>query len=256
MPREKYNYAQQVCIRSAGKAMQRTAMLHPGARVGVAVSGGMDSWVLLEVLRIRQGIVPFPFSLMALHVNPGFDPENHAPMLDWLRKTGVPGHLEVTDHGPRAHSPENRKASACFFCAMQRRRRLFELCRQYKLTHLAFGHNADDLVSTFFLNLAQNATVNGMSMREPFFKGQLMVIRPLLLTEKSMIAKAAKAWGMPIWGNPCPSAGVTRRAGVMEDLDRFCAGHKGMKRKIFNGLCRWQLGLTEQDLRHSMHTPE
>ena len=103
MAREKYNYAQQVCIRSAGKAMQRTGMLRPGARVGVAVSGGMDSWVLLEVLRIRQGIVPFPFSLMALHVNPGFDPENHAPMLDWLRRTGVPGHLEVTDHGPRAH---------------------------------------------------------------------------------------------------------------------------------------------------------
>ncbi len=81
MAREKYTYAQQVCIKSAGKTMQHTGMLYPGARIGVAVSGGMDSWVLLQVLRIRQRIVPFPFEIMALHVNPGFDPENHAPLL-------------------------------------------------------------------------------------------------------------------------------------------------------------------------------
>ena len=256
MSRQKYTYAQEQCIRSAGRISQRTGMLHPGARVGVAVSGGMDSWVLLEVMRIRQGIVPFPFSLMAIHVNPGFDPHNHEPMTEWLLRTGVPGHLEVTDHGTRAHSPENRKASGCFYCSMLRRKRLFELCRHYKLTHLAFGHNADDLVSTFFMNLGQNGRVAGMSMCESFFKGALTVIRPLLLMEKSTIAKAAKAWNMPIWGNPCPSAGNTRRSTIMDDLDRFCEGHKTMKRNIFNGLGRWQLGLTEQDPQNTTEQPD
>ena len=241
MARQKYTFAQQQCIRAAGKLSQQTDMLSPGARVGVAVSGGMDSWVLLKTLAIRQGIVPFSFSLMALHVNPGFDPENHLPLARWLEAEGIASHLEVTDHGPRAHSPENRKDSACFFCAMQRRKRLFELCRDYGLTHLAFGHNADDLVSSFFMNLFQNGRVEGMSMREPFFGGMLLVIRPLMLVEKSVIAKAAKTWGLPVFGNPCPSAGATRRTGVMEELESVWKNGTNTRRKTVNGLLRWQL---------------
>ena len=76
-------------------------MVGPGAKVGVAVSGGVDSWVLLEVLRRRQRIVPFRFDIMAIHLNPGFDAENHAPLVEYLAKHGVAGHIEVTDHGPR-----------------------------------------------------------------------------------------------------------------------------------------------------------
>ena len=100
----KLSYTQQVCVKAAGKAMQTTGMLRPGARVGVAVSGGVDSFVLLKVLQLRQRIVPFPFEIMAIHLNPGFDPQNHAPLTEWLAKEGIAGHLEVTDYGPRGHS--------------------------------------------------------------------------------------------------------------------------------------------------------
>ncbi len=247
MPRQKYTYAQQQCIRSAGRLSQATEMLRRGARVGVAVSGGMDSFVLLETLRVRQGIVPFPFSILALHVNPGFDAASHEPLVRWLEEKGVAGHIETTDHGPRAHSPENRKTSACFYCAMLRRKRLFELCREYGLTHLAFGHTADDLVSTFFLNLCQNGRVEGMSMREEFFKGSLLVIRPLMLVEKKTIAKACRDWQLPIWSNPCPSAEKTRRASIMDDVARMTENHKGMRTKIRAALCRWQLERTVPD---------
>ena len=63
--REKRSYAQEVCVKSAGKAMQQTGMIWPGCRIGVAVSGGVDSFVLLKTLHIRQGIVPFRFEIMA-----------------------------------------------------------------------------------------------------------------------------------------------------------------------------------------------
>lgn len=244
MSRQKYTYAQQQCIRSAGKLSQMTRMLSPGARVGVAVSGGMDSFVLLETMRIRQGIVPFRFSMLALHVNPGFDPASHAPLAAWLAANGVAGHIEITDHGPRAHSPENRKSSACFYCAMLRRKRLFELCKKYGLTHLAFGHTADDLVSSFFMNLCQNGRVDGMSMREEFFKGELLVIRPLMLVEKKIIAKAARDWALPVWSNPCPSAGKTLRTSIMDDVAKITEGKKGMNTRIRAALCRWQTGKT------------
>lgn len=243
MSRLSFTYQQERCVRLTGKLMQTLDMIHPHARIGVAVSGGMDSWVLLKVLQIRQRIVPFPFEIMALHVNPGFDPQSHAPMARWLENNGIASHLELADHGPRAHSPENRKRSACFYCAMLRRKRLFELCSLYGLSHLAFGHNADDLVSTFMLNLCQTGRVEGMNMKESFFKGGLMVIRPMLLVEKKWIRKAVKQWELPLWENPCPSAGNSRRSEIMRDLEVLCEGKKARKTNIFNALCRWQTNI-------------
>lgn len=241
MARYHLNYVQEQCVKAAGKLMQQTQMVYPGARIGVAVSGGADSYVLMKVLRLRQAILPFKFELIALHINPGFDPLAHEPLRDWLISEGIPSHLEVTDHGPRAHSPENLRDSACFLCARLRRKRLFELCAQYNLSHLAFGHNADDLMSNFLMNLMQTGRVDGMSMKEPFFNGSLQVIRPLMLLEKSLIEKAARGWALPVKKNPCPSTGTTKRAEVMRDLEQLCKGHKGRRRNISNGLIRWQL---------------
>ncbi len=256
MKKNKRTFAQQVCVKGAGKAMQQTNMLSPHARIGVAVSGGMDSFVLLKTLSIRQGIVPFPFEIMALHVNPGFDAQSHAPLIPWLNAHGIAAHIEVTNHGPHAHSEENTRNSACFRCAWLRRKRLFELCAEYKLSHLAFGHNADDLVHTFFMNLCQNGRVDGMSMSEPFFKGSLQVIRPLLLIEKKHIRRAAKQWDLPIWSNPCPSAGNTKRADMEQTLEHLYASYKDARNCVFSALTRWQLQKNTATLsQHKVQVP-
>lgn len=241
----KYTYVQEQCIRLAGKLSQATGMLHPGARVGVAVSGGADSWVLLKVMLIRRSIVPFPFEIMALHINPGFRAESHAPLAAWLAENGVSGHIEITDHGPLAHSPENRKKSPCFLCAMLRRKRLFELCRQYRLTHLAMGHNFDDLASTFFMNMLNGGRVDGLAMKESFFQGSLTMIRPLLLVKKPMIIKAARAWNLPVWSNPCPSAGKTGRSDAAAAMEALCGNDRNRKANIYTALTKWQLDLTQ-----------
>ncbi len=244
MARERYTFAQQRCLGLTGKLVQNTNMIGPNARVGIAVSGGVDSWVLLQVLHLRRRVVPFNYDIMALHINPGFAPHNHAPLLDWLEREGVAGHVELSDHGPRAHSPENLKRSACFYCAMLRRKRLFDLCAQYNLTHLAFGHNADDLAATFLMNLVQNGRVDGMAIKDDFFGGRLSVIRPMMLVEKSLIIRAAKAWGLPVWQGECPSAGNTRRSDMQEELNALYKIHPKAKTNILNGLCRWEFGLT------------
>ncbi len=238
---EKLSFAQKTCVTSAGKLMQQTGMLRPGARLGVAVSGGEDSFVLLKVLMLRQRIVPVKFELMVLHCNPGFDRDNHVPLTDWVARHGLPAHIEATDHGPRAHSPENRKNSPCFFCAWHRRKRLFDLCRSYRLTHLAFGHTSDDLASTFFLNLFQNGRVDGMSIREGFFGGELEVIRPLLWLSKETISRACRQWELPIWSNPCPSSGQTRRSDFSRWIDSGPAADKRIRRNLLNGLRRYAL---------------
>lgn len=240
----KLTYAQKQCLGAVGKLMQQTEMIHPGARIGVAASGGVDSWLMLKILTMRQRIVPFPFELMVLHVNPGFEPGNDAPLTRWCRENGVAAHIELTDHGPRAHSEENRKTSTCFYCAHLRRKQLFLLCKKYNLTHLALAHTADDLVSTFFMNLFETGKVYGLSMAEEFFGGELKLIRPLLYLEKKTIIKAAKDFKLEIWKNPCPSAGQTRRTDWEEWLQAQYNRSKHVRPNVMQGLQRWQLDRT------------
>lgn len=236
---EKLRYAQRICVGKAGLALQRTKALWPKCRIGVAVSGGVDSFALLKTLWLRQKIVNFPFEIMALHINPGFNPENHKGLGEWLRAAGISGHVEVSDFGPAAHS--SGKKSACFLCARKRRTRLFELCKFYGLTHLAFGHTADDLLSTFLLNFWGTGRVAGMSISASFFKGELQVIRPFLLVEKKYIIQAARQWRLPVWKNDCPSAGHTARAEVEEITGIISQKIPQARKSMLNALCRWQL---------------
>ncbi len=241
LKRRKLKFAQRTCIGKSGKVIQQTGMLCPGARVGVAVSGGKDSWVLLETLRMRQKILPYHFDFMALHLNPGFDPLEHRPLARWLARRKIASHLEVTDFGPRAHSSENRKNSPCFFCSWHRRKRLFDLCRKYRLTHLALGHNTDDLVQTFFMNMFQTGKVAGLTPREAYFGGKLLLIRPLILLDEKTILQAARQWEFPIIHTPCPSAGNTQRSETETWLRELAGTHPGMRKNISNALRRWQL---------------
>lgn len=236
---KKLHYSQKRVLGLCGKLMQNKEMLFAGAKVGVALSGGVDSWTLLYTLLLRQKIVPFSFDLMLLHLNPGFNLESHRPLLSWLEKNPLPAHIEITDFGPKAHQ-QGEKKSPCFLCAWNRRKRLFELCAQYKLTHLAFGHTLDDLATNFFMNLIQNGRVDGLNPKESFFKGKLMVIRPLLAVDKKTIIEAAKRWQLPVWKNECPSANSTKRS-YYQNLIQKIAPEARLYKNIIQGIRRWQL---------------
>jgi len=242
----KLTYAQKNCVSATGKLMQKTEMVSHGSRIGLAISGGVDSFLMLKVMMIRQAILPFPIELMVLHVNPGFDPVSHLPLVDWCAENGVPAHIELTDFGPRAHTEENRRNSPCFLCAMNRRKRLFELCLEYNLTHLAFGHNADDNVVTFFMNILQSGRVDGLKVNESFFHDTLQVIRPTMLLEKKTVIKAAKQWELPIWENICPSNGETKRDEIHEWLRSMWKHDKHIKNNVFNAITRQQVDLTSK----------
>lgn len=246
------SYSQQVCIKRAGLALQKTGVLYANARIGIAVSGGVDSFALLKVMMIRRSILPFPVELMAIHLNPGFSQADHLHLGAWLAKNGVASHIEITDFGLRAHSEENRKNSACFYCAWLRRKRLFELCRQYRLTHLAFGHNADDSAATFMLNTFRNGRIQALRIREDFFGGSLRVIRPLLLVEKRYIRHAARNWDLPVWKNSCPSSGKTERTRMEDLLDLISSQLPDARKSLLGALGRRELkgaeNFAEQDL--------
>lgn len=239
MSREKRAFAQEYCVRNVGMAMHKAGMIEPGARIGIALSGGVDSFVLAKTLAIRSAILPFPIELMVLHINPGFKAGIQANLMPWLAREGMASHIEEGDFGPRAERESS--GAPCFRCAWLRRKRLFELCERYKLTHLAFGHNAEDLVETFFLNLCRNGRVAGMKMRESFFGGKLVVIRPLLLVEKKYIRQAARQWNLPVFASGCPWGENTARSAMAETLKSLYDVSKQARRCILNGISRFEL---------------
>ncbi len=240
--RKNLNSAQKTCLGSSGKIIHQTEMIHPGARVGIALSGGVDSWVMTQTLILRQKILPFDFEMMILHINPGFDPGNHHPLEKWLDNNQMASHIEITNIGPEAHNPDSTK-SPCFICSWGRRKILFNLCKKYNLTHLALGHNSEDLAATFFLNLTHGGRVSSISPIESFFRGKLMVIRPMFLAEKKIIRNAARRWNLPVWKNPCPSAATSKRAQMEEMINSIYTQGRGYRRNILNALQRWQLDL-------------
>ncbi|MCA1944050.1 MAG: tRNA 2-thiocytidine biosynthesis TtcA family protein [Desulfovibrio sp.] len=246
--RHRLNYVQKNCIASAGKLLHQSGILFAGARIAVAVSGGVDSAVLLEVLRHRQRILPFPIELTCFHINPGFDHELHRKVRDWVATLGLAGVFEKTEFGPRAFSEENRSNSPCFLCSSWRRTRLFDLCRQYGCTHLALGHHADDQAVTFFMNLFDNGRVDGLAPVESFFQGRLQVIRPLLWLEKSQLKRAARAWGLPVFENPCPASkedaqglALSNRARITQWIREQVSADPSRKANVYNALRRHAL---------------
>src|SRR5512138_2071267 len=103
-----------------GKAINHYGMVRQGDRIAVAVSGGKDSMLLLWLLRERLRRVPIDYELTAVHVDPGFDDRSADLLESWFVREGFRHEVIRTDHGPRAHSPENRE-NPCFLCSRMRR---------------------------------------------------------------------------------------------------------------------------------------
>ncbi len=216
--------------RKVGKAIHSYRLLSHGDRILVAVSGGADSlltlWFLVEWLKKA----PISYELVPVHLDMGFGGHGARRIQEHIDSYGLNSHIEYTDFGPRSHSPFNRKKSPCFLCAMMRRKRLFELCKTLDCNKIAFGHNMDDLIETFFMNLCYTGELSTMVPKQEMFKGLITLIRPLALVEKPKIERLARKLSLPVVSNPCPSAKNSTRTDIrrlLEDIYRINPKAKG-----------------------------
>jgi tRNA 2-thiocytidine biosynthesis protein TtcA len=196
-----------------GQAMHAYNMLAEGDRVLVAVSGGIDSLVLLWLLHHWRQKAPIHYNLLAVHLDMGFEPGTLQAVADRLRTQPVEYILEQTDFGRRANEGKNRQNN-CYHCAKQRRNRLFDLARERGCTKIAFGHHREDLIETFFLNLLYSGNLSTMVPRQDLFNGRLALIRPLALLEKTHIKTIAEGLHIEAVPNPCPLAHDSKREEV------------------------------------------
>jgi len=220
--------------RLIGQAISRYDLISGGDRIAVGVSGGKDSLSLLWMLEERRSRAPVHYELHAVHVDLGFDGETAAKVGEFCQALGIPCHTIETGIGHEAHGPENRE-SPCYLCAKLRRKRLFEVAGELGCNKLALGHNRDDIIETFFLNVFYSSELSTMLPAQVLFNGRLTIIRPLALVDEPQLVRLARELDLPVVANPCPSLCRSKRREMEEVLGPLLRNRR-IKNNVFRAL--------------------
>jgi tRNA 2-thiocytidine biosynthesis protein TtcA len=188
-----------------GQAIADFGMIEDGDRVMVCLSGGKDSYTMLDVLRQLQAKAPVRFELIAVNLDqkqPGF-PEHVLP--DYLRSIDQPFHILEQDTYSVVKRVVPEGKTMCSLCSRLRRGALYTWAAENGISKIALGHHRDDLLATFFLNLFFHAKISGMPPKLRSDDGKHTVIRPLAYVKEADIATYAEAKAFPII--PCTLCG-------------------------------------------------
>ena len=183
-------------------------MIEDGDRVMVGLSGGKDSWALIQILDVLQQRAPIDFSLVAVNIDSGYEGYEHHTLTETCAARGWELHVEHTNIGEtieddprRSTRPPAPCAPGCAAGASMR------LATEVGATKIALGHHADDFIETLLLNVFFQGSLKAMPARLVSDNGEHVVIRPLVYVLESEARAYAKEAELPIIGCCCPACG-------------------------------------------------
>ncbi|ACV26140.1 tRNA 2-thiocytidine(32) synthetase TtcA [Kangiella koreensis] len=223
-----FNKLQKRLRRHVGQAIADFNMIEEGDKIMVCLSGGKDSYTLLDILMGLQKSAPVSFELIAVNLDqkqPGF-PEQVLP--NYLKSVGVPYEIieEDTYSVVKSIIPEGK--TTCSLCSRLRRGIIYSWAEQNGITKIALGHHRDDIIETLFLNMFFGGKMKSMPPKLKSDDGKHIVIRPLAYCKEKDIAKFAKLKEFPIIPcNLCGSQENLQRKNIkmmLQDWDRKYPG--------------------------------
>ena len=234
--RENHKLEKRLC-RQVGQAIVDYNMIEEGDKVMVCVSGGKDSYAMLDILLKLQARAPVRFELIAVNLDqkqPGF-PEHVLPQ--YLKQLGVPFHIENQDTYSivKRLIPEGK--TMCSLCSRLRRGILYRVADELGATKIALGHHRDDILQTFFLNMFFGGKLKGMPPKLVSDDGRHIVIRPMAqVAEKDLLRWAAHRQFPIIPCSLCGSQTNLQRKQVSRMLQDWEKQYPGRVESMFTAL--------------------
>ena len=235
--KREFNKLQKRLRRQVGNAIIDYAMIEDGDKVMVCLSGGKDSYTMLEILSNLQRNAPIDFELVAVNLDqkqPGF-PEHVLP--EYLESVGVPYHILERDTYSvvKEKTPEGK--TTCALCSRLRRGSLYGFAEEIGATKVALGHHREDILETLFLNMFYGGTLKAMPPKLLSDDGKNIVIRPLAYCKEADIAEFARLMEFPIIPcNLCGSQPNLQRQVVKEMLADWEKAHPGRLETMFKAV--------------------
>ncbi|MEP6919195.1 MAG: tRNA 2-thiocytidine(32) synthetase TtcA, partial [Acidobacteriota bacterium] len=189
------------------RAISEFNLIQNGDRVMVGLSGGKDSWALLNILDVLRKRAPINFTLVAVTVDSGYDGYRHDLISSTCEQRGWEYRIVHTGIGGVMDDILDASDTPCSLCARLRRGVLYRIAKEIGATKIALGHHMDDFVETLLLNLFFGGSLKAMPARLVSDNGEHVVIRPLVYVTEAEARTYAKAEAFPIISCCCPACG-------------------------------------------------
>src|SRR5919197_4913657 len=220
------------------KAITDFNLIEDGDRIMVGLSGGKDSWALMQTLDNLRQRAPIRFSLIAVNVDSGYKDFKHGVIAKTCEERGWEYRIEHTSIGDVMDDLLEANATPCSLCARLRRGVLYRIATDVGATKIALGHHLDDFIETLLLNLFFAGTLKAMPARLVSDNGAHIVIRPLVYIGEDEARAYTKERELPIIGCCCPACGDLglqrqRTKRLLMELERE---HPGVKQSMLKAL--------------------
>ena len=221
------------------KAIQNYGLISDGDRILVGVSGGKDSLVLLEGLMLLRRFIGIDYEVVAVTLDMGFKDKkpDFSSIAERCEKMGVEYRVIPTQIGEIVFDVR-KEPNPCSLCARMRRGALHDAANELGCNKVALGHNYDDAVETFVMNLFTEGRIGCFAPSTYLSHKKVTVIRPLVLAPEKEIRRAARKNELPIVRSVCPADGHTNRQKTKDFLADMERNDHGFKDRLFGAMCR------------------
>lgn len=221
------------------KAVQQYDMIQDGDKIAVGISGGKDSMALLYGMVLLRKFIGISYDVSAVTIDPFFNKKagDYSAVAGFCNKNNIQYTIIPTHIGEIVFDVRNEK-SPCSLCARMRRGALHNTAAELGCNKIALGHNYDDTVETFIMNLFTEGRIGCYSPVTVLPDKNLTVIRPLVLAPEKEIRRAVRKNEIPIVKSACPADGHTNRQKTKDFISEMERKNHGFKNRIFGALQR------------------
>lgn len=225
-------------MKKVGEAVGEHGLIDAGDRIMVCLSGGKDSYALLDVLMNLRQRSPVPFELLAVNVDQGWPGYRTDIIAQHLQSRGVSYQMVDENFAPIVEANLAPGATPCSLCSRLRRGVLYNLAVEFGCTKIALGHHMDDLLETLVLNLLFSGRLAAMPAKLHSDDGRNTVIRPLAYVPEALLIDYAAQKEYPVVSCGCPSCGLPdqKRQVVKRLLGELDGNHPGVKTHMLAAL--------------------